>query len=60
MNSTFRKLAVLEVAREDEFSPLKNARGSSSESPETAQRDLMNLHYRYIVKAGGKFINTNG
>jgi len=50
----------LEVAREDDFSPLKNARGSPSESPETAQRDLMNLHYRYIIKAGGKFINTNG
>lgn len=48
----------MEVAREDEFSPLKNAKGS--ESPETAQRDLMNLHYRYIVKAGGNFINTNG
>lgn len=51
---------VLEVAREDEFSPLKNAKGSPSESPETARRDLMNLHYRYIVKAGGKFMNTNG
>ena len=60
VNLTLRKLAVLEVAREDEFSPLKNAKGSPSESPETARRDLMNLHYRYIVKAGGKFMNTNG
>lgn len=55
LNSGFRKFAVLEVAREDEFSPLKNGKGSPTDSPETAQRDLLNLHYNYIVKAGGKF-----
>lgn len=55
-----RKLAVLEVARDEEFSPLKNAKGSPSDSPETAQRDLFSLHYNYIVKAGGKFIDRNG
>ena len=55
-SSGFRKFAVLEVAREDEFSPLKNGKGQSkTDSPETAQRDLLNLHYNYIVKAGGKF-----
>lgn len=55
-----RKLAVLEVARDEEFSPLKNAKGSPSDSPETAQQDLFSLHYNYIVKAGGKFIDRNG
>lgn len=50
-----RKFAVLEVAREDEFSPLKNGKGSPTDSPDTALRDLLNLHYNYIVKAGGKF-----
>ena len=53
--SGFRKFAVLEVAREDEFSPLKNGKGSPTDSPDTALRDLLNLHYNYIVKAGGKF-----
>lgn len=54
------KLALLEVAREDEFSPLKNAKGSPKESPETALRDLSNLHRRYLTKAGAKFKDTNG
>ena len=56
----FRKLAVLEVAREEEFSPLKNGKDSPSDSPGTAKRDLLNLHRNYVIKAGGKFINTNG
>lgn len=56
----YRKLALLEVAREDEFSPLKNARGSPKESPETALGDLSNLHFRYLTKAGAKFIDING
>lgn len=60
MISDFSKLAVLEVAREEEFSPLKNAKGTEKDSPDTAKRDLCNLHYKYIVEAGGKFINENG
>ena len=56
----YRKLAFLEVAREDEFSPLKNAKGSPMESPETALRDLSNLHHRYLTKAGAKFKDANG
>ena len=52
--------AVLEVEREDEFSPLKNAPGSGSNCPETARQDLINCHFRAIVKAGGKFVNADG
>lgn len=58
--SDFRKLAVLEVAREDEFSPLKNAKGTPKDNPDTSRRDLFNLHYKYIVEAGGKFTDRNG
>lgn len=52
------KFAVLEVAREDEFSPLKNKKGSQTDSPETALRDLLNLHHKYIIKAGGTFADS--
>ena len=30
------------------------------ESPETALRDLSNLHHRYLTKAGAKFKDANG
>ena len=55
-----RNFAVLEVAREEEFSPIKNGKGSPKESPETALRDLSNLHCKYLAAAGAKFIDTNG
>lgn len=53
-DSYLRQFAVLEVAREEEFSPLKNGKGM--DSPDTAKRDLFNLHCNYILRAGGKFI----
>ena len=51
---------MLEVERKDEFSPLKNAPGAGSNCPETARQDLINCHFRAIVKAGGKFVNSDG
>ncbi|KAG6814157.1 hypothetical protein H0H92_002152 [Tricholoma furcatifolium] len=47
-----KRFAVLEVARIDEFSPLKNAPGSSSDCPETSRRDLLAQHKRFLEKAG--------
>ncbi|KZW00467.1 putative UDP-N-acetylglucosamine pyrophosphorylase [Exidia glandulosa HHB12029] len=44
----------LEVAREDEFSPLKNAPGTGSDDPETSRRDLLAQHKRWLVAAGAK------
>ena len=45
-----RAVAVLEIRREEEYSPIKNASGG--ESPETARRDLVACYRRWL-EAGG-------
>jgi UDP-N-acetylglucosamine/UDP-N-acetylgalactosamine diphosphorylase len=45
-----RRSVTLEVSRKEEFSPVKNARGV--DSPESAQRDLMELHASWLEDAG--------
>ncbi|KAG6910488.1 hypothetical protein DXG01_009907 [Tephrocybe rancida] len=44
--------AVLEVARKEEFSPLKNAPGTGSDDPTTSRRDLLAQHRRFLESAG--------
>jgi len=44
------RTVILEVRREEEFSPVKNARGA--DSPQTARRDLVNLYGSWMEKAG--------
>ncbi|KLO09272.1 UDP-N-acetylglucosamine diphosphorylase [Schizopora paradoxa] len=48
------QFAVLEVAREEEFSPLKNAPGTKADNPETSRRDLLAQQKRFLEKAGAK------
>ena len=48
------------MIREEEFSPLKNAPGAEKDTPEMAKAALCNLHYQYILNAGGKFVDDNG
>lgn len=48
------RFAVLEVARNEEFSPLKNAPGTGSDDPETSRRDLLAQHRRWLEAAGAK------
>jgi UDP-N-acetylglucosamine/UDP-N-acetylgalactosamine diphosphorylase len=45
-----RRTAVLEVRREEEFSPLKNATGA--DSPETCRRDMSALYAAWLEQAG--------
>lgn len=46
------KFACLEVRREDEFSPLKNARGTGEDDPDTSKRDIMQQGKRWAEAAG--------
>ena len=44
------KSIVMEVVREDEFSPVKNAEGK--DSPETAKQSMINMFGRWMEEAG--------
>lgn len=46
------KFACLEVKREDEFSPLKNARGTGEDDPDTSKKDIMDQGKRWVEAAG--------
>lgn len=48
------KFASLEVARHDEFSPVKNGPGAGEDCPETARDDLLNEGKRWLEAAGAK------
>lgn len=48
------KLAVHEVARREEFSPLKNAKGTGVDDQDTSRRDLLAQQSRWLVAAGAK------
>lgn len=50
------KFASIEVRREDEFSPLKNAKGTGEDDQDTSKRDIMNLGKRWVEKAGGTVV----
>ncbi len=47
-----QKAIFMEVQREDEFSPVKNAEGEAS--PETARRDLIRQFRRWLSEAGAE------
>ena len=51
---------MLEVLREDEFAPLKNGPGAAKDTPATCRSSLLNQHYRWVLAAGGKFMDSEG
>lgn len=50
-------MAVFEVERTDEFAPVKNAPGSTSDSPDTARAMISNLSKLWLKQAGATFEN---
>ncbi|KAI8915199.1 nucleotide-diphospho-sugar transferase [Powellomyces hirtus] len=50
------RMAVLEVERKEEFSPLKNAPGAGSDSPETSRADILQQCARFAQAAGAKIV----
>ncbi|KAG5647732.1 hypothetical protein DXG03_008455 [Asterophora parasitica] len=50
------RFSVLEVARNEEFSPLKNAPGTGSDNAETSRRDLLAQHRRFLERAGATVV----
>ena len=47
------KFACMEVKREDEFSPLKNARGTGEDDPGTSKKDILSQGAKWVQSAGG-------
>jgi len=53
------KFACMEVRREDEFSPLKNARGTGEDDPDTSKKDIMQQGKRWVQAAGATITSDN-
>ena len=47
------------MRREDEFSPLKNARGTGQDDPDTSRADILKQGQRWVEAAGGVVV-TDG
>lgn len=54
---SMEKFACMEVKREDEFSPLKNAPGTGEDDPGTSRKDIMMQGKRFLEGAGATVID---
>ena len=55
-----KKFASMEVKREDEFSPLKNAKGTGEDDPDTSKKDILDQGRRWIDAVGGTVESESG
>jgi UDP-N-acetylglucosamine/UDP-N-acetylgalactosamine diphosphorylase len=53
------KFACMEVKREDEFSPLKNAKGTGEDDPDTSKRHIMQQGKRWAQAAGATVVSED-
>ncbi|KJX96602.1 udp-n-acetylglucosamine pyrophosphorylase like protein [Zymoseptoria brevis] len=53
------KFACMEVKREDEFSPLKNAKGTGEDDQDTSRKDILQQGTRFLKAAGAIVTSEN-
>ncbi|TAQ90157.1 hypothetical protein B7494_g1542 [Chlorociboria aeruginascens] len=51
------RFACMEVKREDEFSPLKNGKGTGQDDPDTSKRDILDQGRRWVQAAGATVVS---
>ncbi|KAL9132220.1 MAG: hypothetical protein Q9217_000024 [Psora testacea] len=54
------RFACMEVKREEEFSPLKNAKGTGEDDPDTSKKDILDQGKRWVQMCGGTVENESG
>lgn len=54
------KFACMEVKREDEFSPLKNAKGTGEDDQDTSKKDILDQGKMWVQSSGGLVVSENG
>lgn len=52
-----KQFASLEVDRKEEFSPLKNAKGTGEDDPDTSRKDIMQQGSRWVEAAGATVVS---
>lgn len=52
-----KQFACMEVDRQEEFSPLKNAKGTGEDDPDTSKKDIMQQGARWVNAAGGTVVS---
>mmetsp|Transcript_64344 Transcript_64344/g.147416 ORF Transcript_64344/g.147416 Transcript_64344/m.147416 type:complete len:469 (-) Transcript_64344:130-1536(-) len=55
-----KKFSCVEVERQEEFGPVKNAPGAATDSPDTARALLLALGRRYLLDAGASLQGEGG